>query len=132
MKLPDADVMSGKAVRIALLLAVFSGIILYALVDPAEVSIFPKCPFYMLTGLKCPGCGSQRALHQLLNLHIGEAFRYNALMVLIIPLLVYLTVADLFRRRYPGLYVSSRNPVLSWSVLAAVLFWWVLRNVLGI
>ncbi|WP_225974845.1 DUF2752 domain-containing protein [Arachidicoccus ginsenosidivorans] len=53
-----------------------------------DSSWFPKCPFRSLTGLQCPGCGSQRAIHDLLNLDILGAFRENALMVVSIPYIV--------------------------------------------
>jgi len=36
--------------------------------QPGE-PFFPKCPFRMTHGLQCPGCGSTRALYQLLHLH---------------------------------------------------------------
>ncbi|PYV86056.1 MAG: hypothetical protein DMG90_22080 [Acidobacteria bacterium] len=35
--------------------------------NPASSGIFPPCPFLWLTGFYCPGCGSLRALHQLLH-----------------------------------------------------------------
>lgn len=107
-------------------------LIVYGVFDPSETAIFPKCPFFLLTGLKCPGCGSQRAIHQLLTLHPGEAFRYNAFMVLAIPLIIFLLAAEVFRERWPRLAVLGSSPVLSWTIVAAVLLWWLLRNLLGL
>ena len=52
--------------------------------DPSDTTSgvpFPKCLFFSLTGLQCPGCGSQRALHSLLHLDLVAALRYNAYMV---------------------------------------------------
>ena len=46
---------------------------------------FPKCPFRLLTGCQCPGCGSTRAFYQLLHLHPIAAFKFNPLMVLTLP-----------------------------------------------
>lgn len=109
-----------------------AGIVVLFAFDPAESSFFPRCPFRWLTGLNCPGCGSLRATHQLLHLHVGKAVRYNALMVLFIPLLLFLAVADLFKARFPKLYLASRHPVLSWSILAAILLWWLLRNIFNL
>ncbi|MBO4427384.1 MAG: DUF2752 domain-containing protein [Bacteroidales bacterium] len=118
------------AAFILAVIAVVVLILVYALLDPASLP-FPRCPFLMLTGFKCPGCGSQRALHQLLGLHIGEAFRYNAALVVCIPLVAFLFAADLFKKRLPRLYGASRHPALGWTVLAALLAWWLLRNVFG-
>lgn len=58
---------------------------IYFLYNPADSELFPKCPFLLITGYQCPGCGSQRALHNLLNLNIRDAFLNNALMVISIP-----------------------------------------------
>ncbi len=60
----------------------------YTLLDPLDYAIFPKCPVKVLTGWDCPGCGSQRAIHALLNGQVAEAFRCNALLVLSIPYLL--------------------------------------------
>jgi hypothetical protein len=35
--------------------------------EPGKTGFFPLCPFRLLTGLTCPGCGSTRAMHQLLH-----------------------------------------------------------------
>lgn len=113
------------------IIVILLGIFIYYKLDPSKVLLFPKCPFYLLTGLKCPGCGSQRAIHQLLHFHLGDAFRYNALMVASMPLLVFLFFADMFKKRWPKLYVFSRSPILSWSILAIVIIWWMFRNIVG-
>ncbi|MBK9015906.1 MAG: DUF2752 domain-containing protein [Saprospiraceae bacterium] len=68
----------------------------YFLFDPASSSFFPKCPFSR-PRLKCPGCGSQRAIHALLHLQVGRAFSENPLMVISIPYL--LTAFDFLKRR---------------------------------
>lgn len=106
-------------------------VVLYGLFDPAQTGYFPKCPFRWATGLQCPGCGSQRAIHQLLHGKLKAAFQYNPLLVCSLPLLAFLFSADVFRFRYPKLYVASRNPFLSWSILTVILLWWVLRNIFG-
>ncbi|MBR1871954.1 MAG: DUF2752 domain-containing protein [Bacteroidales bacterium] len=113
-------------VAVAVLFAVF----LYAAFDPGQ-AFFPRCPFFMATGLKCPGCGSQRAVHQLLNGNLAEAFHYNALLLAAIPILLFLALAYALRRRSPRLYAISNSSVLAWALLALILLWWILRNLLG-
>ncbi|MFR8803179.1 MAG: DUF2752 domain-containing protein [Anaerovoracaceae bacterium] len=64
-------------------MAVCAGLIfVYSRFSPESSSWFPKCIFLQLTGLKCPGCGSQRVVHNLLNLNIHKAFEANAFLVL--------------------------------------------------
>lgn len=57
----------------------------FYLFDPQKTAVFPQCPFFLLTGYRCPGCGSQRAIHELIHLNIVEAFDHNPLVVLILP-----------------------------------------------
>lgn len=72
----------------------------YKLFDPAGYVCFPKCPFKVLTGLDCPGCGSQRAIHALLNFDLASALKQNALMVLSVPYLAAGFAFDIMR--HPG------------------------------
>jgi hypothetical protein len=72
-------IFKGGAVSVAILL-----LAVYYRLDPAQ-HFFPKCPSLWLTGFKCPGCGTQRALHQLLHGHWAEALQFNALMVVALP-----------------------------------------------
>ncbi|MBP3683083.1 MAG: DUF2752 domain-containing protein [Rikenellaceae bacterium] len=105
---------------------------IYYTFDPATTP-FPRCPFLVLTGWECPGCGSQRAIHSLLHLDIAAAWRYNAMLVLSIPYVVLLLVAEwLGRRRQSRLYRVLNSEVLIWSYFALVVAWWILRNVINI
>ena len=72
-------------IGIAFIIAIVAGIYLYSHFNPEEYRFFPKCPVYLLTGYKCPGCGSQRAFYHLFHGDIKAAFTYNPLMLLIVP-----------------------------------------------
>ncbi len=101
----------------------------YWLFDPSEY-IFPRCPVYMLTGWECPGCGSQRALHALLNGDIAEAWRLNAFLLCMAPVIALLLFSEFFRDRYPRLnrVVTSRPAVITF--VALIVAWTILRNVI--
>ena len=58
--------------------------------DPAQNHFYPVCLFHRVTGLLCPGCGSLRALHQLLHGRLGAAFRFNPMLIAALPLVVAL------------------------------------------
>lgn len=106
------------------------GVIYYAL-DPSGSSLFPRCSFLELTGYKCPGCGSQRAIHALLHGDVVTAFRFNAMLLISIPWIALCLYAESQRTRNPRLYVRLNAPLLIWAYLVLVLLWWVLRNVFG-
>src|SRR5579864_3071422 len=57
--------------------------------DPATTAMFPPCPVRYLTGWYCPGCGSLRAIHQLLHGNLQAAWAMNPLMILCLPFVVY-------------------------------------------
>lgn len=104
------------------------GFIYYAL-DPSQSSAFPHCTFLTLTGYKCPGCGSQRAIHALLHGDVAEAFRYNAMLLISIPWIALCIYAESQRTRNPRLYFRINAPLLILLYLAMVLIWWLLRNI---
>jgi hypothetical protein len=95
------------------------------LYDPENGGFLP-CPFRSITGLMCPGCGSQRALHDLLHFRLVEAFGHNALLVVALPVLAFQWLIG----RFGGLSkpIAANNVVvMTWLLL--VVGWWVARNV---
>src|SRR5690242_18001165 len=81
---------AGRAWRLLLrgfvVLALALGMIVLYRFNPAQYGFYPRCALYETTGLLCPGCGCLRALHQLLHGNVVQAFRFNALLVLSLPL----------------------------------------------
>lgn len=103
-----------------------------AIVDPNEPGHFPTCPFLAATGLWCPGCGSLRALHALTRGDVVTAVERNPFTVLVVPFLVWAWVS--WAGRLVGWIPLRRRAApawLIWTLLAAVLGFWVLRNVPG-
>lgn len=96
--------------------------------DPEKSSAFLPCPFHWLTGLECPGCGSQRAMHDLLHGRIGEAFGHNAALVCAIPILgLQWGSTRLWPDRRP--WYADNRIVIGWAV--ALVGWGVARNLFG-
>lgn len=89
----------------------------------------PKCPFFLLTGWNCPGCGSTRAVYHLLHLHPIVAFEFNPMMMLTLPFIVYgiLGYTRSAITGQPQRRVFIPPPYL-WAWLILLLFFWVFRN----
>jgi Protein of unknown function (DUF2752) len=100
------------------------------LINPVGSSLFPPCPFHALTGLNCPGCGTTRGLHQLLNGHPVVAFDLNPLMVLAFPFMAYIFLSHalvaLRGRGLPRVFIP--NPLI-WVIFWVIISFWVLRNI---
>jgi hypothetical protein len=117
------------------LLAAFSWLILAVagvylfIFEPGKSGFFPVCPFRLLTGLACPGCGSSRGVHALVHGDIVAAFKFNPLFVLSLPFLLYVLVrftnAAIHGRQLKGNRLDARY---IWTIFGVVLFFWVFRN----
>ena len=112
------------------LLIVIGGIV-YFKYNPADHLFFPKCPSLTLTGLKCPGCGSQRTIHALLHFDIYSAFSYNALLVLLIPYLLIVIASRItqFFNPYSKFALRIHHPYIIWSFFVIVIIFWITRNI---
>ena len=109
----------------ALVLCATGALIFFAF-DPTKVTFFPPCLFHELTGLDCPGCGAQRALHQLLHGNIIAAVRLNAMFVVSLPLLAWFGPRWILRASRGEPIPLNTNWL--WVYLAAWLIFGVLRN----
>ena len=109
---------------------ILGGLVFLFFVDPEKNSLFP-CFFRFATGLDCPGCGTTRALYSLLHLRFWQAFRYNPLIYLLVPIAtyfgavgyIYLLTGKLFK-----LKLRISKPVI-WIFVIVVLSFVILRNI---
>ena len=60
--------------------ACVAGLVFLYFNNPQDLSGFPRCPFYALTGYKCPGCGTLRAIHAALHLRFSDALKLNPIL----------------------------------------------------
>jgi hypothetical protein len=123
-----------KIVVLSIAIALLLLAIIYGKINPENSPWFPKCPFKLLTGYSCAGCGSQRAMHHLLNLEIGSAFKKNALFVCFIPYIIFGLSYDFFKpknRHIVKIHQLFYRGNAAWIILAIILLFWILRNVLG-
>lgn len=100
--------------------------------DPAEAAWMPQCIFRRLTGLQCPGCGSQRFLHAILHGDIHAALRANALLLPLIPYLFFWGAVEISPSRNQRLRRALNSIPAIISILAIIIIWGVARNIFDI
>lgn len=109
--------------------AAVAGIVLLRAFDPATSGVFPPCPLWYLTGWYCPGCGSLRAMHQLMHGNLFAAWAMNPLTVILLPFIVYglasSLVLGLWGKRLPHLFVPA---VWIRSLAIAIVIFGIVRN----
>ena len=122
--------LSPRVAYFALAVLGLVGVIVLYTFDPRNPGTFPICPFLGLTGFHCPGCGTLRALHQLLHGNVIAALGYNPLTVLSLPFIGY-SLADGAMRAFriatlPRVFIPHQ---FIWALFVGVIAFWVLRNV---
>lgn len=104
--------------------------IFYFYVNPNTFAFTPKCPFYLFTGFHCPGCGSQRAFHEILHGNLWTGLQHNFLIILAVLIVSYKIIMSF-------IYKSSSNKTQNllyhnstpWVIFGIVMLFWVLRNI---
>ncbi len=82
------------------------------------------CPFHVLTGRQCPGCGMTRALLSLGQLDIRQALRHN-------PLALPLAIVMLLYIGNRKLLVPLNRRSIHTILLVTVLLFWTTRLMKG-
>lgn len=127
--MPPHDMTNRKGSRYAALgtAGALAGALAYiGLRDPHAPGFgFPACPFRLLTGWNCPGCGGLRMTHDLLHGDIGAAVVDNAFMLVGLPMLALWLVL----RWRSGRQLMPGPAVV--VVTVAVVAWTIVRNLPG-
>ena len=104
--------------------------VLLHLRDPHQSGSWGYCPWLLLTGTQCPGCGGLRAVNDLTHGDLVAAASSNLLFVGSLPLVVFLWMRSV-RDRWQGASrtVDTRRALaLSALAVVVVVAFWVLRN----
>lgn len=108
-------------------IAAIGGIyLLVILLTPLRI----PCPIRFLTGFQCPGCGVTRMVLDLLKLDVRQAFRDNAFVLLLLPVLV---PWGIYRTKK---YIEEDSPgysifelILLGILLAGAVLFGIIRNI---
>ena len=100
-------------------------------IDPEKYR-FTFCPdkdWVNILEFYCPGCGSQRAIHQLLHFNIIDAFRLNPLMVLSLPIIFYGLLLQIWNFIFETKYRVSLfySKLFIYGYFGAVLLYWICK-----
>lgn len=85
------------------------------------------CVFYEITGLYCPGCGITRSILSLIDGNIYQAFRYNPIIFIDIPLIMITSIIDFIYK--DNKKVKKVTNVIYIMLLIITLVFGVLRNI---
>lgn len=103
----------------------------YYFFDPAQEVFAPKCPFWLLTGLKCPGCGGQRVIHAWLHGDFLGGLMYNPILVVLLPYFLVLFYLRVLRgdKYFPKLATALDGNIAILIFLIVVVLYTVMRNI---
>ena len=118
-----------RSTVIAIWSALLAGSAYLFVFEPGKTGLFPVCLFRFLTGYQCPGCGSTRAMHQLLHGHVVAAFELNPFFLVAIPCLLYALISYSIVVMRGGVPRHNRLPPLYiYALFFVVLSFWIFRN----
>ena len=91
------------------------------------------CVFRLVTGLECPGCGVTHMMINLIKLDFGAAFRSNPAVFSMLPVLIYLFGAGIYRYiRYGRNNAPKAENIIGIVLIAVLIAFGILRNIISI
>ena len=121
-----AQVGSNRLSKAASVVAGGGALALLLFVDPATSAMFPPCLWRLATGWQCPGCGSARALHELLHGDVYAAMALNPFAVTVAPLAAF-NYGAWMAGRSRGWFGSIR-PAAIYALAVALVAFAIIRN----
>ena len=121
----------GLRMQRRLMLAIAIGAIalgaLLAFTEPSS-GLWPRCLIKSVTGLDCPGCGSQRAFRALIHGDVAAAWSYNALIFILAPVVALLLASALWPQRLAPVARVLNSRAAALALLAILVLWTIVRN----
>lgn len=86
------------------------------------------CPFKVITGIDCPGCGMTRAMTSLIDGRPGDAALYNPFCFFLLFILLVSIIPERWAQRIP--LVTRILPAFYMAMLPLVVIFWVFDRLL--
>jgi len=124
-----SELMYRRSTAIVIWSLLLAGSVYLYVFEPGKTGFFPICLFRALTGFTCPGCGSTRAMHQILHGHFIAAFMLNPLLLLAIPFLLFALLRYSIVVMRGGIPKHNALPASSiYALFVIVVSFWIFRN----
>lgn len=118
-----------RSTVVAIWLLIIAGAAYLFFFEPGKSGFFPGCPFRFLTGFTCPGCGTTRALHQILHGDFYTAFTLNPLLLLAIPFVLFALIRYTLIVMRAGVPRGNSLPApYIYAIFFVILSFWIFRN----
>ena len=123
------EFMYRRSTVVGIWLSLIAGAVYLFIFEPGRTGFFPLCPFRQLTGLQCPGCGTTRALHELVHGQFAAAFRLNPLLLIASPFLVWAFLRYSVIALQGGMPRKNMLPApYIYTIFFVVVSFWIFRN----
>lgn len=88
------------------------------------------CMFNKITGLQCPGCGVSRMCISLLKLDFEAAFKYNPVIMCMLPIGFVMVINGIRRYVLTGVNrISESENILMIVMIVVLLIFGIVRNI---
>lgn len=112
-----------KLLSISAMIMFFGVIRYFYLNNPSKNETpFAICMTKRIANIDCPGCGGQRAFHELLNGHFIEAAKLNIFIYFLAPLLAYIFFSFAlkpFNINFPDINITSKTLLVTLIIFIA-------------
>lgn len=123
-------IMKDKIIRLCkslLLTTLFISIIAFLFYLKIYKGVKIVCVYHLLTHLYCPGCGLTRMLTAIMNHNFYQAFRWNPLLFIVLPLLIVVYMVEIIIYIFKGSFTERFLHILCWIACLLVVYG-IIRN----
>ena len=129
MNVMPTEFMYRRSTVLGIWLLLVAGSVYLFVFEPGRSGFFPPCMFRLVTGFTCPGCGTTRALHEIVHGHYVAAFMLNPLLLFAMPFLAYAFLRYSAIVMYGGVPRKNSLPApYIYALFFIVMGFWIFRN----